>query len=654
MTTAISHALVLPDENFNDWLAAARPYMSAFERVGVVRSPAGNDLNRFRNVTAIQAPGVWIGNAALNHIRRAYPMVVRVDVITVQSPGELTSVLQRRINNNDRYGEQNNSPKHIFDRFVIDWPTDARPTRITRPYADSSSQSEDTHEGFDIATFAGSKIMAGVTGRVSAVLTTNDALGYGAYVQITSTVEGEKYIVTFAGLRDIKVRLGENVVPDDQIAEAAGTAVKVVVQNPPNGTDEFQLPNVVNPVLMIYWQGLRVRPTDDGLFIRSRPNTDSQENIIGQANQSDLLEPQEVHGRTLAKVGRQGQWLRLRRAGVREAYAAAWFLEVLGLDDPVAAISGTAVPGMNLDLDNRNGTPNPNVIQNLGWVRLLFNVSLNPNFPEGDDRRYGNTDVNATFNRYKDVLARYAQAGIKVVLVFTHQTFGEGQGFVWPRMDSIAWRNDFTPRYVETVRQCVQLLSPTGHVYAYQIWNEQDTEKDNARAAVPLEAADYGYILGKTIQAIRTVDRNTTIITGGHVTGPENAVAYAHTTFANMPAGVRPDGVAFHPYGRGAAESIFSRFGTISAAMDVYRKALPGKPVWLTEWGILDRQGDDGIAEEATRYATGFLNELERNFPGQVACAIWYAWADGMDNGYGLVRENGTRRDPLHDTFLSL
>ena len=106
--SSISHALVLPDENFEAWLAVARPYAQAFERVAIVRSPAGNNLNRYRNVTAVQAPRVWFEGDALRHIRRVYPMVVRVDVIPAQTPTELNTILQARISAGDRYGEQQN------------------------------------------------------------------------------------------------------------------------------------------------------------------------------------------------------------------------------------------------------------------------------------------------------------------------------------------------------------------------------------------------------------------------------------------------------------------------------------------------------------------------------------------------------------------
>src|SRR5262245_50385711 len=129
----ISHALVLPDQDFNNWYNATTAYTKKFERVAIVRSPAGNDLNRYRNVTAVQAPGVWVNNDALAHIRRVYPMVVQVDVIAVTTPQQLSSALQQRVNQNDRYGAVI-SPQSLNIRFTLDWMADARPARIVQGF----------------------------------------------------------------------------------------------------------------------------------------------------------------------------------------------------------------------------------------------------------------------------------------------------------------------------------------------------------------------------------------------------------------------------------------------------------------------------------------------------------------------------------------
>src|SRR5690606_38157637 len=102
MAVPISHALGLPDQNFSDWFRAVEPYTKAFERVVIARTPAGYDLNRFRNVSAVQTRNVWLNDNALEHIRRIYPSVVRVDLLMANTPQELEAILNERIQKRDR------------------------------------------------------------------------------------------------------------------------------------------------------------------------------------------------------------------------------------------------------------------------------------------------------------------------------------------------------------------------------------------------------------------------------------------------------------------------------------------------------------------------------------------------------------------------
>lgn len=645
----ISHALVLPDKDFEKWLDAARAYMNTFPRVSVIRSPAGNDLNRFRNVSAVQTPRVWFNEDALLHIRRAYPMVVRVDIITASTPAQLATALQTRITNGDRYGEKQTSPKHIFDRFVLEWPSPTRPARIVRPFSSPTDTNPDTHEGIDISTFPGAVITVSAAGTVTKVTPTGDSLNYGAYVQVTTPLEGKTYITTYARLANIAVNINQAVKIGDKLGTAAGETLKLVVQTPTSGLSGFNLPYIADPTPMIYWQGIRVRPNVGILRVRSLPGMHGD--IVGTVTSSDLLESDEMHGRTLAKLGVENKWLRINQPGVENAYCAAWYLDGCGLYDPAGAISGINIPGMNLDINHHLGAPDAAPLKNLGWVRLLFNVSLNPNYPEGDPRRYGNQDVDFAYNRYLPHIQRYVAAGNKVILIFTHQTFGEGRGdlgYFWPTMSSDQWK-DLSNRLGAMAKQIAAKFAGKNLVYAYQIWNEQDTLPQDARAAVPIPAADYAYMLTQCIQAIRSADSKAKIITGGHITGK---VEYAKQTLAAMPSTVRPDGIAFHPYGRGPVGNRFSIFGTISDAVEQYGRIMPGNPLWITEWGVLGWQHDESIAGQVSQYATGFLNVLKTECPGKVACACWYAWADSMDDGYGLVNTNSQPKSPLYETYL--
>ncbi len=649
----ISHALVLPDYDFSEWLNAVRPYLSAFERTAVVRSPAGNDLNRFRDVTAVQVGRTWMNDDALTHIRRIYPLVVRVDVIKADTPAQLANELQARINANDRFGETRNTPKHLYERFVLQYPSAVRPAKILRGFSTASDRNtSDLHEGIDINAPENTPVFVAASGRIFAINMNNDQYNYGPYVQIQSVVEGALYITTYAGLKTVRVGVGQLVNVGDTIGMSAGPVIKLVVQKPNDGLSDFQLPDVVDPTIFLYLPGLRVRSTVSGLWVRSLPSTRGEK--LGKATPADWLEVKEPHGRALAKLGVEDKWVRVNHATTPTgAYAAAWYLEAYSSFDPPEGIPGVAVPGMNIDIDHPIGRPNPTALKNMGWVRLKYNVSLNPTVPEGDSRRYGNTDLNATFNRYRDVLRQYVNAGCKVILVLTHQTFGEGAGYVWHQMDTPRWR-EHTARYAQMVGQVAAQFRGQGLIYAYQIWNEQDTAPENARAAVPMPASDYAHLLTESIKAIRNADPTIKIITGGHVGGPTAGPRYIRTVFNNMPGHIRPDGVAFHPYGRGQIGNRFSNFGPLEESIRNWSAIQPDKPVWITEWGVLNLQHDEGAAGQVGQYANGFMNIIESQFPGQVASAVWYAWADGMDNGYGLVTRTNQPKQPLYGSFLDV
>jgi hypothetical protein len=629
-TQPISHALVLPEKDFMNWYKAAEPYTKAFDRVAVIRSPAGNDLNRFRNVTAVQARGVWLNDDALSHIRRVYPMVVRVDIIRANTPAELSAALQVRINNKDRFGEKI-VDGHLDDRFTLDWPAEARPARIFNGFnADLGGGKK--NEGLDIYAPQGSKIYAAAAGTVATVVRQPTALGYGPYVQIATNLNGQNYIVTYTHLQNIVVSMGQAVKAGDLLGESNWQTIKIVVQVPGKGLSGYLLPDIVDPTMMIYWQGIRLKATASGLRIRERPGTDYK--ILGQINPFDLSETLEPHGRTLLKVGVAGQWIKLRSPGGIEGFASA---EYLVADESVGA-GALNMTGVNLDMQHALGKPGADRLKGMGWVRFAYNVSMGR----------GSTDLNAAYNLYAPFLETYAKAGLKIIVVLTHQTFGEGAGYVWEQMDTGKWR-DFTAKYVNVVRQVAQRFVGKDWVTAYQIWNEQDTSPSVAHAAVCIPPADYGYMLAEATKAIRAVDPKVKVITGGHVGGPGNGANYARAALAAA-GGTVPDGIACHSYGRGPVGSPYSPFGSIDEDVDAYGKILPGAQVWITEWGVLDRPGDPPAP--VADYASGFIGRLKNLYSGKVAAAVWYAWADSMHNGYGLVGTNDQPKQPLYDRFL--
>jgi murein DD-endopeptidase MepM/ murein hydrolase activator NlpD len=632
----ISHAFVLPDADFRTWLTALQPYLSKFERVAVVRSPAGNDLNPYRNVTAVTASNLWMQDDPIRHIRRIYPQVVRVDVIQAKTPQEMATVLQSRISANDRYGEKNNGDNHLSDRFVLEWPTDTLSMRIVRPFTSQPTGTDADNPGIEIQSSAGAKVYAAATGKVTGLWANAqpDALRLGKYVQITSTDGATTYTVIYAGLAGISATLNSTVAVGDEIGQAAGATISLIVQSP-RGASGYRLPNIIDPTPLIQVTDLRLRPTSNGLRIRSAPEKGT---ILGQVNTWELLTPREQHGRLLSKVGTEGEWLRVRLPDGRNGFAAAWYLQGTVSRRPFAGVNPV---GINLDQLHPLGTPDATRLGGLGWVRFGYNVSNNT----------GSEDIIAAFNRYAPLAERYVKAGYRVIFATSHQTYGEGKNefWPWPEMSDQKWAI-LTERFADIMGRISKQWAGKGLVHCWQVWNEQDAPI-GAVASVPMTAQNYSRMLTRVIPAIRSADSQVYVITGGHTGGPTRGSEYARTALRALPAGVAVDGIACHPYGRGPnTSSIYTPFGHIDDEIKAYTAVLPDKPIWLTEWGVLDRPNDS--ATDIANYATDFISYIKARYPEQVACMIWYAWAQGMHNGYGIVDSGGNPRAPLTDRFL--
>ncbi|MBK8138967.1 MAG: SH3 domain-containing protein [Chloroflexi bacterium] len=383
-----------------------------------------------------------------------------------------------------------------------------------------------------------------------------------------------------------------------------------------------------------------VRPIDDGLRIREFPR-DGQP--IGQANIVTTLESLEPAADSRAKIGVQGQWLNVKTQSGIAGFVAAWMVIETEPPTPIARPGGVNIVGINLDQFHPLGTPDPQRFKGMGWVRFGYNVSMGR----------GSQDIQAAYNLYRPLAERYARAGMKVMFCFTHQTYGEGRDefWPWPAMTDDKWRR-LTDRFVDMINRIAEEFAGQDLVHCWQVWNEQDAPI-GAPASVPMLARNYAHMLGRSIQAIRAADPNTAIITGGHTGGPGPGSNYARAVISALPAGTLPDGIACHPYGRGPrAFTRYANFGDIREELNAYLSVLPDRPVWLSEWGALDKEGD--APGEVANYAVEFVDVVNREYGGRVAALIWYAWAMGMHNGYGVVGRDGQPLQPLFDRFLGL
>ena len=625
----ISHAFVLPDSNFYEWLAVLRPYLAKFERVAVVRSPAGNNLNRFRNVTAVDAPLTWWQDSALTHIRRIYPSVVMVDVIDASTPEEMEPIVSRRVENDDRYGQGDNEPQHIFNRFVLEWMTSARPIAVLDRF-NSDTEQGDLRRSLDIYTRVNADVICGASGSITAV---------GDSIQVESTVEGERFITTYEGVKEGSVSVGDEVILGQTMAKAEGQRLSISVQSPPKGVRLLGWDNLMNPRDYIYIPQFRARPLSDGLNVRKLPS--AYASIVGRVYSWHLLEPQEHHGRAIEKIGADGSWLKVSSITGVEGYAAAWFLQATTLDEATEVFAGVNPVGVNLDVFHPLGRPAPARLGEIGWVRFGYNVS----------NGRGSEDISAALMRYLPQVEAYRDAGYRVILAISHQTYGEGKSEFWPwsQMTDAKWRL-LRGRFAQMMSDIAGQWAGRDLVGAWQIWNEPDSR--SGVASVPMSARHYGEMFGEIYGAIRSADSDVQIITAGFNSGPLSGSAYARQMLGSLPDDVVPDGIAFHPYGRGVnGHPFYSMFGHIDESVWAYSAVLPEKPLWITEFGVLDRPNDS--AGQIARYATDMIRYLKTQYPGKFAALVWYAWAQGMHNGYGIVDQAGNARPPLTERFLS-
>jgi hypothetical protein len=295
--------------------------------------------------------------------------------------------------------------------------------------------------------------------------------------------------------------------------------------------------------------------------------------------------------------------------------------------------------GVNIDAMNPGGNPPPARLAAADWVRLVF-YSPAHHWTLAD-----------AFKHFDPIINGYHQLGVKVLLIVNHQTFGEGEGYVWPQMTPARWE-EFTARFVPVVAQVAAHYGE--RVAAYQIWNEGDLPNNPAGVYIP--PTDFSLLLKRTADVIRQYAPETKIVMQGLASNLNNAIQYTKDISRKLDNRLPVDALAVHPYGFGAPgdTTIFSRFGNIQLVIDAFEKAFPNLPIWFTEVGATGTDNPD-YWDDVARYMHNLYHYV-RSQANRVQNVIWYAWSDAMDAARktnGLVTHDQQPKPHVYDTFFN-
>jgi polysaccharide biosynthesis protein PslG len=206
--------------------------------------------------------------------------------------------------------------------------------------------------------------------------------------------------------------------------------------------------------------------------------------------------------------------------------------------------------------------------------------------------------------------------------------------------------------YGNFCKATAQHYSPMG-VHAYEVWNEPNT---GGMFAPTPDVAKYTAMLKSCYTAIKSVDSNSTVVTGGtapagkyNASGSSsnvNPINWLEGIYANGGKGYF-DAVAHHPYSYPYAPSTvadwnawYQMFGTTPSLRSLMVAHGDGaKQIWGTEWGA-PTNGPSG---------SGYVSESTQAAQTTEAFKLWtsYSWAgplfvyNGRDNGTSTsTREN--------------
>jgi len=222
-------------------------------------------------------------------------------------------------------------------QFKLRWPVERR--IITQYFGENphiyAKFNQAGHEGIDFSAAVGTNILACADGKVLDVRP-DDGNAYGLYVRLQHQHNGHTYQTIYAHLSKPLVSKGQTVQAGQVIALSGNTGhsfgphlhltLKLIGAKTPGYPD-----GVIDPLPYLQEQ-ISPQPSDltiyttDQVRLRSGPTTASAH--LAWMGKGERLTVLGSADQARAKIGRQEEWIQVRRADGMDGFVAAWYVQL--------------------------------------------------------------------------------------------------------------------------------------------------------------------------------------------------------------------------------------------------------------------------------------------------------------------------------------
>lgn len=296
--------------------------------------------------------------------------------------------------------------------------------------------------------------------------------------------------------------------------------------------------------------------------------------------------------------------------------------------------------GWNIDLIHN--APPPALFTGTGGIRLVADVSgaLGPN-------TYGNVDLRPFFDRIRNYLRQMKAAGLRPLVVFTHETYGEGQSYNWEQMEhSLSewqrWKGEAFPLFKDVVRGIDEEMNGEWDV----AFGNQNDKPPQITDSIYIAPEIYGVLFRDFYPLVKSVNPRIQVVTAGFV---RSAVDVRDYIRAARIADVM-DGWGWHPYQAGATAVPYLKSRNIEPDLNILQNAFPGKRGFLQEFGGFESKDNPAIFH-VNEHARGIWEvTADRGLSAYVYPAV-----TGMDGREGpLTPDWRIRKDHQNRSMIDI